>query len=148
MKPERINEVIAEHCGWVVRYRNTTIGRERVVFGPDSKTAFSESYRVKRPEESFGTHELPDYYHDLNAIHEAVKHLSKNEGEYQPGGFGLYLAALEEVCDYDLDAQIEATAAQRAEAFVKAINRWEEVEEKDESEEDTQRKRKACGSAA
>lgn len=104
MKRKRINEIIAEHC---VPCMDGELG-------------------IKYHINGYWSYAPPDYYRDLNAVHEAVKRLNRNAGEYQPGGFGLYLSALEEVCDYDLDAQIEATAAQRAEAFVKAINKWEE----------------------
>jgi hypothetical protein len=67
---------------------------------------------------------LPDYLNDLNAMHEAEKVLSRGEGYHQKGGFGLYKTALAEVCDEQ--HPIDATAAQRAEAFLRTIGKWEE----------------------
>ena len=69
-------------------------------------------------------HPLPDYLNDLNAMHEAEKVLSRGEGYHQKGGFGLYKTALAEVCDEQ--HPIDATAAQRAEAFLRTIGKWEE----------------------
>lgn len=69
----------------------------------------------------------PDYLHDLNAMHEAEKML-----DYEPD----YIFWLREILgvtdargDWDdgLWAQVVmATAAQRAEAFLRTINKWEE----------------------
>jgi hypothetical protein len=67
---------------------------------------------------------LPDYLHDLNAMHEAEKVLSRGEDYNQTGGFGRYKTALAEVCDEQ--HPIDATAAQRAEAFLRTIGKWED----------------------
>ena len=67
--------------------------------------------------------DCPDYLNDLNAMHEAEKVLSRGAGYHQTGGFGLYKTALAEVCDEQ--HPIDATAAQRAEAFLRTIGKWE-----------------------
>lgn len=65
---------------------------------------------------------LPDYINDLNACHEMEKVLPALP----------YLYRLQEVCggqmntSGDLARIIKATAAQRAEAFLRCIGKWQE----------------------
>ncbi len=64
----------------------------------------------------------PDYLNDLNAMHEAEKVLTRNQRHD-------YMDALEIVAgDLAIDEWdvVTSTAAQRAEAFLKALNKWEE----------------------
>jgi hypothetical protein len=68
---------------------------------------------------------IPDYLNDLNAMHEAEKVLSRGEHYYQTGEFGLYVENLDLVRCGRLHL-IEATAAQRAEAFLRTIGKWED----------------------
>lgn len=66
--------------------------------------------------------DLPDYLNDLNAMHEAEKTLSqkdKREYAYQLNG-GYYTSGLDDTFDI-----VHATAAQRAEAYLRAIGKWE-----------------------
>ena len=65
---------------------------------------------------------VPDYLNDLNAMHEAVKTLPQN---LMPR----YFACLCNVVSgslslYGYSKATEATAAQRAEAFLKTIGKW------------------------
>ena len=60
---------------------------------------------------------IPDYLNDLNAIHEAEKVLNPSQEQ-------LYFEKLHEVSGSL--AFYRATAAQRAEAFLKTLNLWEE----------------------
>jgi hypothetical protein len=69
-------------------------------------------------------HELVDPLTDLNAMHEAEKVLRKEVNYYQPGGWGIYEFKLRQVCGNQ--NIVCATAAQRAEAFLKALGLWEE----------------------
>lgn len=72
------------------------------------------------------TRSLPDYFKDLNAMHEAEKVLSDfNHGLFRKllfsEAYNIGLAA------NNLDAerkQVSATAAARAEAFGKTLNLW------------------------
>jgi hypothetical protein len=67
--------------------------------------------------------DLPNYRGDLNAMHEAEKFLTR-PNLYAQGGWGMYLHYLSTVTD---EAHpIDATAAQRAEAFLRTIGQWEE----------------------
>lgn len=106
MSDQEINEAIAKATGWVCSERgwwsHPTL--------PDNGGA-----------EPFP----PDYCIDLNAMHEAEKVLSLGKGYNQLKGFGLYKTALAEVCDEQ--HPIDATARQRAEAFLRTIGKWKEA---------------------
>ncbi len=73
---------------------------------------------------------LPDYGSDLNAMHEAEKSLA----EYPSRERDDYVDALWEVIQRDMSAAygnrvqslLHATAAQRAEAFLRALNIWKD----------------------
>jgi hypothetical protein len=116
MTDEQINIAIAEACG----YKNVTIGVTegtiRVVVGYKHHT-FDE--------------EIPDYCNDLNAMHEAEATLDFEQAELFE----------DELCDVTFKnndglenplpcrfSVCHATAAQRAEAFLKTINKWEGAE--------------------
>ncbi len=70
-------------------------------------------------------YENPDFCNDLNAMHEAI--VSSELNTDNALGFK-YLETLTEVVggkpDYQCMALIQATAAQRAEAFLKTLNLW------------------------
>jgi hypothetical protein len=106
MNAEAQRIAIAEACGWT-RCRLAVKGsgggfRQPTAHGfPPGK-----SYEV----------DCPDYINDLNAMHEAEKRLTAVQ-------HAQYIQALEELCEFDI---CFATAAQRAEAFLRTIGRWEE----------------------
>ena len=62
---------------------------------------------------------LPDYLNDLNAMHEAEKKLQH---------FIYYVDVLADVMDLPRGSfcTVGATAAQRAEAFLRTIGKWED----------------------
>jgi hypothetical protein len=102
MKPEKQRIAIAEACGkW-----------------PDGwpHSFMNQSDRLRH---------VPDYLNDLNAMHQAEMVLSRGEHYNQTGGFGLYVQNLDFVrCGRK--HLIEATAAERAEAFLRTVGKWEE----------------------
>jgi EAL domain-containing protein (putative c-di-GMP-specific phosphodiesterase class I) len=62
--------------------------------------------------------DLPNYLNDLNAMHEAEKVLLlRQQADYH--------WLLEEVTDSKEFLQVHATAAQRAEAFLRTLGKWE-----------------------
>ena len=62
---------------------------------------------------------IPDYTQDLNAMHEAEKVLK--------GGMrSTYDAELTLICSRDYNFIWESTAAQRAEAFLRTVGKWED----------------------
>lgn len=79
--------------------------------------------------------DLPDHPNDLNAMHEAVQGMDiPTKAEYANQ---LCLQVKPNIsddgshADWDLKClilSIDATAAQRAESYLKAINKWEESE--------------------
>lgn len=69
--------------------------------------------------------DLPDYLHDLNAMHAAEKAL-KDSYETEIGSRGLYISTLNHISGDNFFGCIHATAAQRAEAFLRTIGKWEE----------------------
>jgi hypothetical protein len=96
MTKEQINIAIAEACGW--------------------KPAPRERWELDGRVERF----RPDYCNDLNAMHEAEKILSdESHADY----------ACELVKTIRRNGEwfesVSATAAQRAEAFLRTINKWE-----------------------
>ncbi len=94
MNPEKQRIAIAEACGWKTGYRD--------------------------PE---AWHPLPDFLHDLNAMHEAEKVLRKPmEGSDTDTIIGDRMHKYAELIGYAFDA----TAAQRAEAFLRTIGKWKE----------------------
>ena len=61
--------------------------------------------------------EPPDYPNDLNAMHEAEKHLSSWD---QPR----YIDAVNRACGLHWGRTVLATAKQRAEALLRTIGKW------------------------
>lgn len=113
MTPERQQIAIGEACGWV--------RGEQTVWG-----CYTETYEGwEHPKLGFAQL-LPDYLNDLNAMHEAEKVLGADE----PCRYGEILAALvrraNPVNGFCWTAIAHATAAQRAEAFLRTIGRWED----------------------
>jgi hypothetical protein len=63
---------------------------------------------------------IPDYLNDLNAMHEAEKVLVSLQ-------WVSCLKRLQTLCDESVTWPFHATAAQRAEAFLRTIGKWEEA---------------------
>ncbi len=64
--------------------------------------------------------EWPDYCNDLNAMHEAEKVLTDDQREvFYPRNLGAWQSPFN---------VIYATARQRAEAFLRVMGKWEEVQ--------------------
>jgi hypothetical protein len=109
MTKEQINIAIAEACGWTG-------------FNPDNIPDCLQ-YTARSPSGKWGL--IPDYLNDLNAMHEAENHLPSDKKED-------YWYQLYENCRRSVFSRVEdnykmlhAAAAQRAEAFLKTINKWE-----------------------
>jgi hypothetical protein len=125
MKAEAQRIAIAEAMGANCWFRPTVIGPELVVavVSGERNTAFWSKWRVARPEEEMGTHRLPDYLNDLNAMHEAEKVL-RPDGVYgEWAKWEVYVKTLGDKLTGPDDVA-HATAAQRAEAFLKTIGKW------------------------
>lgn len=68
--------------------------------------------------------EIPDYLNDLNMMHEAVKSIPQ---AMRPSYFAcLCRVVSSRIALYGYSAATEATAEQRAEAFLRILDLWEE----------------------
>jgi hypothetical protein len=73
-----------------------------------------------------GTQAIPNYCTDLNAMHEAEKVLNKQQvREYQTYMYDM-ACEINNICGRWMP--YSATAAYRAEAFLKTLGKWEEAE--------------------
>lgn len=114
MKPEAQRIAIAEACGWVNIERYQIRRDEDAPWYVTGQTPVSWKGPDARPW-------LPDFLNDLNAMHEAEKTLNPREqrdyafelsGRFYPDG-------LRDAFDL-----AHASAAKRAEAFLKTRNLW------------------------
>jgi hypothetical protein len=101
MKPEKQRIAIAEACGFKCSEYSDELGQLVAEF-------------------------TPDYLNDLNAMHEAEKVLTKNKSmEYAFRLADSWILNGEDK-QPDLVRGFCATAAERAEAFLKTIGKWED----------------------
>ena len=109
MTEEQQRIAIAEACGWTDCQHVESIG-------------LTKGYPPTNTPPKYGTYEngmaqLPDYPNDLNAMHEAEKIF--NHAQYCR-----YISELCTLTIADNNSMYMATAAQRAEAFLRTINKW------------------------
>jgi hypothetical protein len=108
MSPKKQRILIAEKCGWIFKPDEFGWSFAKI----DSKNAW-----WKYCSRDSKTIPFPDYLSDLNAMHQAEEHLGdvdnwlKYEGFLDEGGTKFIF---------------HATAAQRAEAFLRVFGLWEE----------------------
>jgi len=111
MKPEQQRIAIAEACGWKLVEDN-----------PDYEPYWEDPKGNMIAKVGF-QNRLPDYLNDLNAMHEAEKALNELSWMH-------YLRNLAEIvrkpkqCEIQISQYVHATAAQRAEAFLRTLNLW------------------------
>jgi hypothetical protein len=109
MKPEAQITSIAEACGWVKEVGVTGIQRWR-----NNNGELCEY--------------LPNYLNDLNAMHKAEKVLWEMDWSFR-SIFNDHLANIIKRRkvnrnEWDAETLLDATAAQRAEAFLRTIGKW------------------------
>ena len=113
MNPEQQRIAIAEACGWKLKSN----GLSPMWSWQNESLIHRIKWVAHKVMASQGI--LPDYLNDLNDMHEAEKVLTNEQLEvycnilHKPN-HGVYWA-------------IHATAAQRAEAFLRTIGKWEEA---------------------
>ena len=111
MSDEQINKRIAEACGWKDVWVSTP-------------TAWPVGTSP-----TGGFEKVPDYCNDFNDMHEAEKAAFGGSTAWQ--SFALHLVGITEASVLsELDTLcviLQATARQRAEAFLKTIGKWERV---------------------
>ena len=106
MKPEHQRVAIAEACGW------TEI---------EPCTCCDGVSRAYEPTPGAHKKHLPDFYNDLNAMHEVEKWLTGYQQTVT------YSDNLMKIVGYHTFDSAHATASQRAEAFLCTIGKWEEA---------------------
>lgn len=119
MKPEKQRIAIAEACGWKMHDHPDCLakkegwvsrGWETWVMNPSGLLVFK--------------HDIPKYLNDLNAMHQAEKVLTEEQRiAYSDCTYDIALKAQKETGKW---RWISLTAAQRAEAFLRTIGKWEE----------------------
>lgn len=123
MSPEKQRIAIAEACGWEWC---EILGRP---CDPPYRALFMRgSGRIKADMDAvpcswpwvFSEGSVPDFLSDLNAMHKAEETLTKNQGLS-------YYTTIGIICDFDERRRLCATAAQRAEAFLRTIGKWEDA---------------------
>ena len=127
MTPESQRIAIAEACGWYGIHYSGTEGN-----GPESDVC---------PPRLVGTlskcgvgkwgviYSVPKYVDDLNAMHKAEKMLTDEQDlEYSESLERVVGARFNSNNGEDMRRLRSATAAQRAEAFLKTIGKWEEAQ--------------------
>jgi hypothetical protein len=113
MTPEQQRIAIAEACGWTCC--GCVEGCTPHGLSPSFSVHDYSFKEVMAMEVPIG--DLPDYLNDLNAMHEAEKIFDD----------ALYCRYISELCTLtinDNNSMYMATAAQRAEAFLRAIDKW------------------------
>jgi len=121
MTPEAQRIAIAVACGWknhdhpdVMQFKQGWTMPEQWCMDPKGVLRFN--------------HERPNYLNDLNAMHEAENFLFPVEISdlYSPDLVKEYASYLPHICIGHPGGAMRATAAQRAEAFLRTIGKWEE----------------------
>jgi hypothetical protein len=112
MTNEQINTAIAEECGW------TWIDEDYTYYGFTCDIPMTRR-RWTPPNGGKPTLDIPDYCNDLNAMHEAEKMLTSEQ-------VTSYVDLLEFMNERWATPAF-GTAAQRAEAFLRTLGKWEET---------------------
>jgi hypothetical protein len=136
MKPEEQRKAIAKACGWksfpyciingIRKDVETWLNPQELEIG------FTQEHM---PSGTYGGRGIPNYLEDLNAMAEAVKTIVRTDLDIEccEGAWVEYGKQLCNVCGYSEHERAmfswvvyNATAAQRAEAFLKTIGKWVE----------------------
>jgi hypothetical protein len=124
MTPEQQRIAIATACGW--RIVQTTKYAWVVICPSKIERAWSSHDGVMNDKPA--SYYLPDYLNDLNAMHEAEKVLTPkhqpDKGESQWGEYLGWLGFCGENKIREVYECVTATAAQRAQAFLRTLNLW------------------------
>jgi hypothetical protein len=130
MKPKAQMIAIAESCGW--KWIQTNDEAKSGLIGTDSPHSGNipyqgTNYPSNKHLPTYGK-AIPDYLNDLNAMHEAEKMLYGDPNLPKKYTQQIKKAIRREAgvtkAQMDFDMCITATAAQRAEAFLKTIGKW------------------------
>jgi len=110
MNPQEINRRIAIACGWYVLPNGFP---SELWEHPSGKRAYESDF---------------NYHGDLNAMHEAEKVLLKHGWLTYIDWLVYIMFGKQDIPSIYYGNILHATAAQRAEAFLRTIGQWEEAE--------------------
>jgi hypothetical protein len=129
MNKEKQRIAIAEACGWKdvkYTYHEEVDIENRSIIHWSGLTGIPPEFihyenRIK----------IPDYLTDLNAIHEAMAHLEPDQvNQFAAELSGIVLENREkywwDLTSNEVGHVANATAAQRAEAFLRTVGKWED----------------------
>ena len=110
MTPEQQRVAIAQACGWKTQVESWPKGNKTTWLDPSANQVCGQTFP-------------PDYLNDLNAMHEAEKALTWQQHlTFRKQLWDLVITlGPEDTWDRQF---ISATAAQRAEAFLRTLNLW------------------------
>ena len=114
-----IRIAIAEACGWTREYAdvptwNNSLNSYQGGYEPVQTLLF------RKEKKCFIAENLPNYLNDLNAMHAAEKTLNS----ILAASYVRMLTSIAWESEQPVFAPITATAAQRAEAFLRTIGKW------------------------
>lgn len=115
MTPEQQRIAIAEACGYI----NVRMWSESCI----------ASMGMNAEGKYWGSLGVPDYLNDLNAMHEAEQMLWRMDWRLRDDFIDHLARIINPIHGYRMQDGIDlldATAAQRAEAFLKTISKWED----------------------
>jgi hypothetical protein len=115
MNKEQRRIAIAESCGWIEI---------------EPCTCCDGVSRGYQPTHKAHKKHLPDYFNDLNAMHEAEQTLWEKDWTSRHDFIDKLARIISPTHGHHKQSGIDlldATAAERAEAFLRAINKWEET---------------------
>lgn len=123
MKEKEQRIAIAEACGWDC---DPELSKDWT-----SRGQWATHYDVKGGDLVSLNMNVPDYLNDLNAMHEARKTLKGRQGEKYIFALvnsinGCYENAWWDLMAHEAFPVVNATAAQHAEAFLRALNLWKD----------------------
>ena len=118
MSPDLQRIRIAEACGW----------KRPILWGMPVNDCESPSHEWFDRTQDYQVSLLkrcPDYLNSLDAMHEAEATLVGKQRQ-------AYRVTLKRVCNHPFHTHyVHATAAQRGEAFLRTLNRWEEDQQEE-----------------
>lgn len=120
MKREKQRLVIAEVCGFHHCHVSLINRQAHFNWAHRDDDGWKEWARNDQQSNACPTHDLPDFLHDLNAMHEAEKIFMENQLGPR------YQAELDDINSRNLDYGVyHSSASERAEAFLRTLGKWE-----------------------
>ena len=127
MNKDKQRIAIAEACGWTREYADVPTWNGKL---NNYKGAYEPIHTVvfRLKEKCVIAKNLPDYSNDLNAMREVENIFVQNDGCVWGDEWELYCKYLAHICCMAVPTNClaRATSAQRAEAFLRTLNLWEE----------------------